>query len=268
MLQYLMYRVFVVDDEQEIRKGLVNFFPWNMLGYEVAGQAENGKQAFDFIMKNPDRVDVLFTDIKMPVMSGIELVRQLIQAGIHLKVVLLSAYSDFEYARDGLKMGVVDYILKPTEYNNLIQTFQRLARLLDEERGKSPVVFEDNDNDESALSYHGKLVRSAKQYVKFNYANTSLELTAEHIHLSPSYLSTIFREEAGITFSDYLISQKMENAARMMQDISYKTYEISEQVGYRSSKNFSRTFKKYFGVTPREYRDNHHRVEKNDDHDN
>jgi YesN/AraC family two-component response regulator len=252
-----MYRIFVVDDEQEIRRGLVNFFPWDMLGYEIAGQAENGRQAFDFIVQNPGSVDVLFTDIKMPVMSGIELVRQLRQRGIHLKVVLLSAYSEFEYARDGLKMGVVDYVLKPTEYKNLIQTFQRIARMLDEERGCSEKTGEAGKH----LSHHGKIVFEVKQYIKLNYANTNLDFAAEHVSLSPSYLSTIFKQETGMNFSDYLQSQKMESAAKLMFNSSRKTYEISEMVGYYSSKNFTRAFKKYFGVSPREYRNNQGREE-------
>ena len=247
-----MYRVFVVDDEKEIRKGLINFFPWNMLGYEVIGQAENGKQAFDYITKNFKMVDVLLTDIKMPIMDGIELVRQLMQKGINLKVVFLSAYSDFEYARDGLKMGVVDYALKPTEYNNLIQTFQRISKMLDLERGSSKTS--DVGEHQSFLSYHGKLIHAAKQYLNINYANTNLEMAAQYVNLSPSYLSTLFKEETGATFSDYLLTQKMENAARMILDIEYKAYEISEKVGYCSPKNFTRAFKRYFGVSPREYR--------------
>jgi YesN/AraC family two-component response regulator len=247
-----MYRIFVVDDEREIRKGLVNFFPWDTLGYEVAGQAENGRQALDFIVQNPGTVDVLFTDIKMPVMSGIELVRQLRQRGIPLKVVLLSAYSEFEYARDGLKMGVVDYVLKPTEYKNLMQTFQRIARMLDEERG-CPEKSRENGRH---LSLHGRIVLEVKQYIKLNYADTNLDIAAHHINLSPPYLSTIFKQETGMNFSDYLQSQKMENAAKLMLNNSQKIYEISEMVGYYSSKNFTRAFKKYFGVSPREYRNN------------
>jgi YesN/AraC family two-component response regulator len=243
-----MYRVFIADDEKEIRRGLANFFPWNMLGYEVAGQAENGKEALDFIVNNPSLVDVLLTDIKMPLMNGIELVRELLQRGINIKVVFLSAYSDFEYARKGLKLGVVDYALKPTEYNNLIQTFERIARMLDGERGEAP------ERPGEAAGYHGKLVHAVKQYVKINYADTNLNLAARHVNLSPSYLSTIFREVTGSTFSDYLLSLKMENAAKMIMDIDQKTYEVSEKVGYASSKNFTRAFKKYFGMSPREYR--------------
>lgn len=255
-----MYRVFVVDDENEIRRGIVNFFPWEMLGFRVAGQAENGKQALDYLLKNAGSVDVLLTDIKMPVMDGIELVRCLREAGLNLKVVLLSAYSDFEYARDGLKLGVVDYALKPTEYKNLIKTFERIRGLLDMERNMAdskPVASE-------PLHYRGRIIQTVKQFLNLHYDTTNLEETARFVNLSPSYLSTLFKEEAGISYSDYLLGLKMENAARMVLDIGSKTYEISEKIGYRSAKNFARAFKKYYGVSPREYRDSPGRADSNE----
>ncbi len=245
-----MYRVFIVDDESEIRKGLVNFFPWNMLGFEVAGQAENGKQALDALVKAAGTVDVLLTDIKMPFMDGIELIRRLQAIGIHMKVVLLSAYSDFQHARDGLKLGVVDYALKPTEYNSLIETFQRIAGMLDKEREEAPP----QEADPAPSTYKNKLVRTVQQYLRLNHATATLESAADYINLSASYLSTIFKEETGMAFSDYLIAQKMEYAAKLMQDITYRTYEISEMLGYSNPKNFTRAFKKHFGQSPREYR--------------
>lgn len=245
-----MYRVFIVDDESEIRRGLVNFFPWNMLGFEVAGQAENGKQALDELIKCAGTVDVLLTDIKMPIMDGIELIRRLQAAGIHLQVVLLSAYSDFEYARDGLKLGVVDYALKPTEYNNLIQTFQRIAHMLDVKKTQ-PIQ---DEPDHTPHSYKQKLIQTVKQYLRLNYATANLEDAARFVNLSASYLSVLFKEDTGIAFTDYLLAQKMEYAAKLMQDITYKTYEISELAGYSNAKNFTRAFKKHFGMSPREYR--------------
>jgi two-component system response regulator YesN len=245
-----MYRVFVVDDEYEIRKGLINFFPWEMLGFQVAGQAENGKQALDLILKSAGTIDVLLTDIKMPVMGGIELVKHLNENGIKLKVILLSAYNDFEYARDGLKLGVYDYALKPTEYKNLIQTFSRLKQQLDQQKE----LLSDKSEADYPQNYKSKLISTAKQYLKINYATTNLEDTARYVNLSPCYLSTIFKEETGIGFSDYLIKVKMENAARLLLDINYKIYEISELVGYSNAKNFTRVVKKFYGVSPREYR--------------
>lgn len=242
-----MYRILIVDDEYEIRKGLTSFFPWEMLGYKVAGQAEDGRQALNYLLKYGDRIDVVLADIKMPVMSGIELVEKMREHNIRCKVVLLSAYNDFEFARKALKLDVYDYALKPTEYKNLVQIFRNLKLHLDQER----MTFEVEERPEN---YKKRLLQTVVQYMELNYATASLEKTAEYVNLSSSYLSTVFKEEMGMGFSEYLIKIKMEKAAKLLMDINYKTYDVSEMVGYSNAKNFARIFKKYYGVSPREYR--------------
>ena len=94
----------------------------------------------------------------------------------------------------------------------------------------------------------------AKEYVKSNLADASLENTAVQVHLSPGYFSKLFHKITQSTFSDYLIQCRMERAGELLKDVTYKTYEISLMVGYDNPKNFSRAFKQYYKVTPREYR--------------
>lgn len=249
-----MYSVFIVDDEYEIRKGISTFFPWDMLGFKVAGQAENGRKALDFIMKDTVRIDVLLTDVRMPVMDGIELTRRVKELRKDIIVIFLSAYSDFEYARDALKLGVYDYILKPTEYDKLISVFTKVKSHL--ENMQSPRSAEPTADLPVAdtLNYKGKIIETVKKYINTHYTDVTLESAAKFVNFSPSYLSVVFKEETGLHFSDYLNSIRMKNAATLLDDIKYKTYEISELVGYSNPKNFTRSFKKYYGVSPREYR--------------
>lgn len=108
--------------------------------------------------------------------------------------------------------------------------------------------------DETNSTYHQKLIAAAKEYVQNNLSDASLENTAVSVHLSPGYFSKLFHKITEITFSDYLTRCRMERAAELLNDISFKTYEISLMVGYDNPKNFTRAFKQYFNVTPREYR--------------
>ena len=94
-----MYRLLIVDDEVGIRNGLANFFPWAELGFQVVGQARNGEQALKIIEEDEKPIDVLMTDIKMPVMDGLELIERLKKCDFSGKIILLSAYNEFEYAR-------------------------------------------------------------------------------------------------------------------------------------------------------------------------
>ena len=249
-----LYGVLIVDDEYEIRRGISTFFPWEMLGFKVVGQADNGKKALDMILKDTIKIDVLLTDVKMPVMDGIELTRQVREIRQDIIVIFLSAYSDFEYARDALKLGVHDYILKPTEYDKLINVFTKLKAYLENRELSRQNGSKEALPGSDALNYRGKVIQTIKKYLNTHFADASLESAAKFVNFSPSYLSTVFKEETGTNFSDYLIAIRMKKAAMFLDDINYKTHEVSELVGYSNPKNFARTFKKYYGVSPREYR--------------
>ena len=129
-----MYQVIIADDEAKIRSGLANLFPWNQLGFEIAAVCSNGKEALDFAMENP--VDLVLSDIRMPIMDGLELSRLLLPKK-PVKMVFFSGYQDFNYARQAMKNGVSDYLLKPVKYEDLSDCLTRIRETLDMEKGVS-----------------------------------------------------------------------------------------------------------------------------------
>lgn len=248
-----MYKLLIVDDEPRLRNGISNYFPWNETGFEVLHEADNGKQALEFIENN--HVDVVLSDIRMPIMSGIDLAREIYNRGLGIKVVFLTGYKDFEYAKEAINYGVKNYVLKPTKYNELAEVFSKIKKELDKEPGNK--VFEDTDASEPEFSgIHEKIISAVKDYVEENYNDAKLEKAAERVHLSEFYLSKLFKRKTGENFSDFVISVKMKKAAQLLKEIDFKTYEVGHMVGYDSSKTFSRAFKNYFGVSPKEYRGN------------
>lgn len=248
-----MYRLLIVDDEVGIRNGLANFFPWAELGFEVAGQARNGEQALKMIREDERPIDVLMTDIKMPVMDGLKLIEQLKKIDFSGKIILLSAYNEFEYARRGLQLGVYDYILKPTDYKKIAELFERLKKELDTAGGSRKEEAE-NLCDRSGFDYKGKIIREVKEYIEKNYKEVKLANAAAHVNLSPSYLSVLFSGEVGMSFSEYVQKIRLRKAAGLLVGSYSKIYEISEQVGYNNAKNFTRAFRKCYGISPRDYR--------------
>jgi len=247
-----MYKVLIVDDEYEIRKGISNYFPWKETGFEVIGEAENGMEALKFIQKN--HVDVVLSDIKMPVMTGIKLAQILYMQHNNIKIVFLSAYKDFEYAKKALTFGVSDYIVKPTKYKDLLNVFIKIKYELDLEQLENKKNIVKITEDVEHLHYHSKIIITIKNFTRNNYQSVTLNGVAEKVNMSPSYLSKYFKMKTGEKFSDYLLKVKMEKAKELLMDIKYKTYEVSELVGYSSPKNFTRTFKKYYGQSPRDFR--------------
>ena len=101
-------------------------------GREIIGSAKHGLEALQFISEHS--IDIVLTDIRMPFMDGIELMTILMRQQPFIRVIILSGYSDFEYAQKALQNGAVDYLLKPTKFDNLFQTFERLVQKLDAEK--------------------------------------------------------------------------------------------------------------------------------------
>ncbi|UUZ95489.1 response regulator [Paenibacillus sp. P25] len=128
-----MYRVLLVDDEPFARMGLRATFDWEGNGFRLVGEASNGKNALPWIERN--EVDILITDIAMPVMDGLELIRTARERCPQMKFILLSRHSDFAYVREGMRMGASDYLLKPTlEPADLKEVLAKVVDQITEDR--------------------------------------------------------------------------------------------------------------------------------------
>ncbi len=130
-----MYKLMIVEDEEIIRQGLLNGIPWTDLGFEVTAQASTGAEALDQLRLDPP--DAILTDVRMPVMSGLELAEQVHQHYSEIKVLILSGYSDFKLLQSAMKNRVWDYLLKPTDIDIILETFQRLRETLDREAAEN-----------------------------------------------------------------------------------------------------------------------------------
>ena len=125
------YRILLVDDEAEIRQGIARKIDWEASGFEVVGEAENGEEALE--RAETLEPDVVLTDIRMPYMDGLVLTERLRQSRPSVKVVIFSGYDDFEYAKQAIKLGVAEYILKPVNAEELTAILARLKEGLDQE---------------------------------------------------------------------------------------------------------------------------------------
>lgn len=241
----MAYRVIVVDDETKIRSGILYAFPWKQMGFEIVADFDSSLRALEYIGSNA--VDVVLTDIKMPILNGVELAQKIRELGLQTEIIFISGFRDFEYAKSAIRLGARQYITKPLNRDEVIAAFLNLRTLLDS-RAPPPV-----EQEESPL-YYQRIMQVVKEHIDNHLATATLESAALAAALSSGYLSRLFKQKTGEGFSDYLLRRKMERAAVLLRDISLKTYEIAEAVGYDNPKNFSRSFKQFYGVSPREYR--------------
>ncbi len=243
-----MYNLVIVDDESKIRNGLCNYFPWHEIGFRVTYDAKNGRDALNYIQNN--HVDVILSDIKMPEMSGIELIEQLHMQKSKIKVVFLTGFREFELAQKALIFGAVNFIVKPTKYHELVSIFSKIREDLDECETQCT-----NDISSDTQSHNSKIIALIKSYIDENYNQVTLNDIAGLVYMSPTYVSKYFKQKTGQKFSDYVISVKMKKAAELLNDIRYRICDVSNMVGYENAKNFSTTFKKYYGKNPKEFRE-------------
>lgn len=377
-------KVFLVEDEIIMREGIRNNIDWEKEGFEFVGEASDGELAYPLIQDS--KPDILITDIRMPFMDGLELSRQVKKEMPDIKIIVLSGYDEFEYAREGIRIGITEYLLKPIDGNKLLEAVKRVAQLIRSEReskpGKeqdfngnnqpekrggmavqdSPVLQESElgilevgkldrrvaerflktglksevsnfiddyfasfgiNNIQSLLfrqyvttdmyftavsmleglgyengelakhcgeirdinkvlssvesnkeylkkvlttaidlreavsrkKYHS-LLEDAKNYIQQHYddANISLNSVAASVNLSPNHFSSIFSQEMGKTFVEYLTFVRMEKAKELLRTSSLKSAEIAYAVGYKDAHYFSYLFKKNQDCTPKEYR--------------
>ena len=127
-----MIKVFLVEDETIIRRGIRDNIDWNANGFEFAGEAGDGEYAYPLILKTEP--DILLTDVKMPFMDGLSLSRIVREEFPKTKILIISGYDDFEYAREAISIGVDQYILKPVTRMSLRKVLQELKEKIEAEQ--------------------------------------------------------------------------------------------------------------------------------------
>lgn len=131
-----MYRVVIVDDEPVIRAGLREILPWEELGMRIVFEAEHGASAYAYLCDN--QADILITDIRMEGMDGLELIEKAKARNPRLHCVILTGFDDFAYTKQAIRLGIENYILKPVDENELMETLVSIEHKLDQEqRGDS-----------------------------------------------------------------------------------------------------------------------------------
>lgn len=361
-----MLKLMVVDDEKAARDSMIQCVQDKKNGFEIVCTAEDG---FDALRKIEDfRPDIVLMDIEMPGMTGLQVIAEVQERGMHPVFIIISSYGEFAFAQEALRLGVKDYLLKPFMPSDLYTSVLNAAKKIlppeiipyvtDETeegtvgtsfhpfgRKKEFMVYPFEEEEavmtacntgtqeeaiamaeqffqraekenptekmrincaavlfieiyhlalnigldmsefhvastisnvtslniihdiiqhliervcEKVLSRRGHAVAAvrASEFIKQHYQeNLSLDYVAAQVFVSPSYLSSLFRQTFGMCFIDYIHSVRIENAKRLLREQPHlKNYEVSNLLGYSSDKYFSQIFKKLCHITVNQYR--------------
>ena len=250
-------KLMIVDDEPKIRKGLLKLLGARE-GWQVSGVFEDAHSALTSLYDQ--EADVIVTDIKMPEVSGLELIRQIRERNQEIRIVILSGHSNFAYAQKAIELGVTRYLLKPTNPRELIAVLEGIEKELEpaREEGEQEGQIQGDtaaDNLADGDSVGNLLVQKAIRYVEVHYGGRiTLKDMSEELHLSPNYLCELFKRHTGKNLMEYVTEYRMIKARTYLNHVEYKVSDVAEMVGYKEAKYFSSAFKKTYGITPLEYR--------------
>ena len=223
-----MLTAFIADDEIWIIRGLQKLLSKTRYDVTVVGTATDGFAARQGIASL--KPDMIFSDIRMPGMTGLELLKLLPEISPHSRLILISGYAEFSYAQEAVQNHAFDYLLKPIKERPPL------------DKRQEPVIPE-------------SMVDNVISEIRKRYAeNLSLTELAERNSVSPGRLSTMIKEKVGMTFSDLVVSLRMQKAKELLMNDRLSIQEIAEKVGYNDYFYFTKVFKRTENISPSKYR--------------
>ncbi|AEE97269.1 response regulator transcription factor [Mahella australiensis] len=252
-----MYRVLFVDDEPWALVGMRKIFNWDDMGYKIIGETTDSEEAYEIIYKeNPD---VVFTDIRMPGLSGIELIKKVRAKAMDTVFIIVSGFAEFSYAQEALREGAFDYVLKPLQSQEIYRVLEKLTVYLRKKaRDKETYLAKLSDEADSVLqAIENKGFKELLEYVNKNFDKPLyLKELADKFYINFTYCSELFKKTTGKTFSEYINYLRINKAMHLLQTTSMTVEEVCMESGYKDYCYFNKVFKKYTGDTPAKYKKN------------
>lgn len=257
-----MFQILIADDERlerlALEKALEEYFPKKCQIF----QAEHGTRALELLeemAETPPNIAIL--DIKMPGIDGIEVARQLRRRYPLCKIIMLTGYTYFNYAKECISIGVMEFMVKPFRGEELAENIQQAMDLIQEEgENHSPVLEMAECEEDSTLDPPlscKSWIPFVEKYLHENYAqNLSMEEVASHAGFSAHYFCRRFKQEFSVNFVDYLADVRLKKACELLENPEVTVKEVCFLTGYSEPNYFSRVFKKAYGLTPSQYQKN------------
>jgi len=249
-----MYKVVIIDDEPIIVEGLSKGVAWEKWDCKVVATAESGQEGISVIDR--EKPDILFSDIRMPGLDGLSMIAALKSEHPHMEITILTGFSEFEYAREAIRLGVTRFLVKPSKMNELQEAIEAMTKNLSERRAfEEEPVPEEGKEEETDSAAGNFIVNNAVKYIEEHFKeNLKLSDVAESCYVSQWHLSKLLNRYAEKSFSDLLNSVRIEKAKELLNDPGLRIGDVADEVGFLDMAHFSRVFKKQTGISANEYR--------------
>ncbi len=235
-----MDQLLIVDDDVLFLQALCAEMDFESIGFTKTYTATSFQEASAILSRQP--ITVLISDIEMQEKNGLDLVTWVQERQLPVVSILLTCHSSFDYARQAIRLGVIDYLLKPIRsellYDRLTQVLQQLHR-----------------QPQEAGSAESNLIAEIKAYIDRNiHSELTREQLGKEFFMNPDYLARLFRTKTGVRLNTYIRNQRMNRAKKLLMETDLPINIICTQVGYGYNNYFFHTFKEVTGCTPNEFR--------------
>ncbi|MEK0315222.1 response regulator transcription factor [Cohnella sp. 56] len=257
------YAILLVDDQTIETQTIRKLIEIHRLPLRVS-TAANGEEALAHFRR--DSCEILFTDIKMPRMNGLDLARHAKLLNPAVQLVIYSAFGEFEYAKEAIGLGAIHYLLKPLDIEEFLAVMDKAIGLAERAReaqadscaaGDAESGTSAASSDEASGDGVRKVIRDVRRLVQEEYGNADLNIDylAAKVFLSASYLGHLFKADTGENLGKHIIRIRMEQASRLLASTHLKVADVGQSVGYGNPSYFSMLFKMHFGCSPAQYRE-------------
>ena len=234
-----MYRTLIVDDEQSVHLAIRALVDWEAENFETPESAYHGAEALDMMKRIHPQI--VFVDMNMPMMNGVDFLERASALFPDSRFIVVSGYDSFDFARAALRHHVVDYLLKPIDQDELKAALKKAVALLPPQPEEGGTVEDIADN--------------IRRYIDLHYReDISLESLTEQFHFSREYIGRIFRARHNIAVYEYILQLRMTHAVELLRNPKLTLPVISEYLGYSNANYFSKAFRRFYGMSPSEYR--------------
>lgn len=244
-----MFRVYLIDDEKWLLDSLQEMIEWNKYNAVVIGKQTSSVKALDEI-----RIlcpDIIFTDIRMPDIDGIELMQRIKLWKKNIEFIFITGYAEFEYAKKAIQLNAVEYCLKPVEEETLIKALLKAEKSCE----KQKVLNALEDKATNSENFDSDKYSLVLEYIQENFKEQlTLNEIAETFHYNPTYLSMLLKKELGKNFISYLNELKITYACELLGKTNLSINDIANMCGFSNYFYFAKIFKKIRGITPSQYR--------------
>ena len=259
-----MYKILIAEDESIERRMLRKILEQRFAGEVTLLEAKNGREAVELALEEKPRVAIL--DINMPGLTGLEAAQAIRRERLNCVIIFLTAYDNFDYARQAIAVRALDYLLKPYDEQELTACVEAAMHLSDKlarnrlyleyfliDDGTEPEQREERGDNERLSQTRDSITA----YIDANYASDlSLQSISQALNYSEAYFCKLFKQCFGVNFSAYLNDYRIAKAKELLTATDIGVKDISEACGYADSSYFARVFKRQTGQTPSDYRMN------------